>query len=226
MDIKIAPSILAANPLNMGEDIKKAEDAGVEYLHLDIMDGHFVPNLSFGPHHVKSIRKVSKLFFDTHLMISEPEKYIEVFKEAGSDLITFHAEVMDNQEQMVALADKIHSLGIKAGISIKPKTPASVLKGILNKFDLVLIMSVEPGFGNQSYIQEVNPKIAEIKKMAEEENPDIDIEVDGGVNAKTISMPVENGANVLVAGSAVFGAEDIESCVKELRSLISSSVRG
>ena len=162
MDIKIAPSILAAHPLNMGEDIKKAEDAGVEYLHLDIMDGHFVPNLSFGPHHVKAIRKVSKLFFDTHLMISEPEKYIEVFKEAGADLITFHAEVMDNQEQMVALADKIHSLGIKAGISIKPKTSASVLKGILNKFDLVLIMSVEPGFGNQSYFGKVFKRLENI----------------------------------------------------------------
>lgn len=215
----IAPSILAADASRLAQEVAAVEKAGCEYLHIDIMDGHFVPNLSYSQHIVKCLRLDSKMIFDVHLMITNPEKYIESFVKAGADLITVHAEVADDSEGIIALAEQIHSFGIRAGISVKPKTPASVLKGLLSHFELVLVMSVEPGFGGQSYIEDVNEKISELYEMAEIENPEIDIEVDGGIGANTISMPVKAGANILVAGSSVFGAEDPAKAAEELLQL-------
>lgn len=212
--IKIAPSILAADPGNLRAEVKRAEDAGAEFLHLDIMDAHFVPNLSYSPHIVKALRSDSKMFFDVHLMMTNPLDYAEAFVDAGADLITIHAEVIDD---LKAAADTLHSLGVKAGIAIKPKTPVSAIKDYIKYFDMVLLMTVEPGFGGQSYIESVNPKITEVRQIITDMGLDIDIQVDGGVGAKNAEIPVRAGANVLVAGSAIFGAEDVEEAVKEIR---------
>ncbi|MBQ8598763.1 MAG: ribulose-phosphate 3-epimerase [Oscillospiraceae bacterium] len=199
--IKISPSILSADFSNLGQDVRDMEAAGVEMLHIDVMDGHFVPNISFGAPVFKMIRKDFSRIFDVHLMISEPLRYIDDFVKAGADIITFHVEC---DSDIQATIDKIKAAGKKVGLVLKPKTPASVLKPYLEQLDMVLVMTVEPGFGGQSFMYDMMPKVKEIREMITASGKDIDLEVDGGVNAETAKICVENGANVLVAGSYLF----------------------
>ena len=208
--IKISPSILSSDFSKLGYDVEKVEQGGAEYLHIDVMDGVFVPNISLGACVQKSIRKQSKMVFDTHLMIVDPIRYIDDFYKAGSDIITIHYESCDNVEETLK---KIRDLGMKAGLSIKPKTPVSVIKPLIGKFDMLLIMSVEPGFGGQSFIPESLEKIKEARALL----PELDIEVDGGINADNINEVVKSGANVIVAGSAIFGHDDVSMAIQTLR---------
>ena len=208
--IKISPSILSADFSKLGFDVDRAEKGGAEYLHIDVMDGVFVPNISLGAPIQKSIRKQSKMVFDTHLMIIDPIRYVDDFAKAGSDIITIHLESCDNVAETL---EKIRSYGIKAGLSIKPKTPVTALKPFIGMSDMLLIMSVEPGFGGQSFIPESLDKIRESRALL----PELDIEVDGGINADNINEVVKAGANVIVAGSAVFGKEDVASAIALLR---------
>lgn len=199
--IKISPSILAADFANLGQEARDMDAAGVEMLHIDIMDGHFVPNISFGAGVYGMIRKDFSRIFDVHLMISEPLRYIDDFVKAGADIITFHVEC---DSDIQATIDKIKSHGKKVGLVLKPKTPASALKPYLEQLDMVLVMTVEPGFGGQSFMYDMMPKVKEIREMITATGKDIDLEIDGGVNAETAKICVENGANVLVAGSYLF----------------------
>ncbi len=199
--IKISPSILAADFANLGQEARDMDAAGVEMLHIDVMDGHFVPNISFGAGVYKMIRKDFSRIFDVHLMISEPLRYIDDFVAAGADIITFHVEC---DSDIQATIDKIKAAGKKVGLVLKPKTPASALTPYLEQLDMVLVMTVEPGFGGQSFMADMMPKVTEIRKMIVATGKDIDLEVDGGVNAETAKICVEAGANVLVAGSYLF----------------------
>ena len=205
--IKLSPSILSADFSRLGEQVKEIEEAGAQYLHIDVMDGHFVPNISFGAPIMKSIRKMSNMVFDVHLMISDPFKYIDDFAKAGADIITFHVNSDSNVEKTL---DKIKSHNIKCGLAVNPDILVETLFPYKDKIDMVLIMSVFAGFGGQSYIDDVNEKI---KAAREYFGPDIDIEVDGGISLKNKDVPVSNGANVLVAGTAVFGAESPKDAV-------------
>jgi len=216
--ILVAPSILSADFANLGQDIKKIEAAGADWVHVDVMDGQFVPNITIGVPVVKSIRKVTNMPFDVHLMIVEPEKYIKEFAQAGSDLITVHAEACNNLEETI---DLIKSFGVKAGVSIKPKTPVDVIKNLIRKLDLVLIMTVEPGFGGQSFIMDCLPKISEAKEIAEKESlNDLYIQVDGGINGKTAGLAISAGADVLVAGNYIYNADNINQAVMSLKNSV------
>ena len=211
--IEISPSVLGANLMCLGEEIRRVEELGIGWLHLDHMDGHFVPNISFGPDFVSAMRKQTKLFLDVHLMLSEPMKYIETYAKAGADLITVHVEADDDAETMLRA---IAAQGIKAGISIKPGTPVQAIEPLLPLCDLVLVMTVEPGFGGQSLREDCVAKIPELKAMIEKSGRDILIEVDGGVKRENAEKVVRAGADVLVMGTGLFRADDPKAVVREV----------
>ena len=207
--ILVAPSILSADFANLERDIKKVENSGADWLHIDVMDGHFVPNITIGVPVVKSIKKITNLPLDVHLMIENPQMYIEPFAQAGADILTFHYEAVNNPKEVLL---KIREQGMKAGISIKPKTLPNVLDGLYEYIDLILIMTVEPGFGGQKFMEECAEKLNYYKNL---EN--IYLEVDGGINEQTSKIAVKNGANVLVAGNYIYKAENIKSAINSLR---------
>ena len=207
--ILVAPSLLSADFANLERDIKKVQAAGADWLHIDVMDGHFVPNITIGPVVVKDIKKVSDLPLDVHLMIKDPQKYIEPFVKAGSDIITFHIETVKDPEGIIRL---IKDSGKKVGVSIKPQTKVASIQSILDKVDLVLVMSVEPGFGGQGFIKSAVPKIQELRKIYGG-----NISVDGGINDENAGMVTKAGANVLVAGNYVFSSKDVNDAIRRLR---------
>ncbi len=213
-NIKISPSILSADFSILGEEIKSLEKAGADLIHVDVMDGHFVPNITMGPPIIKMIRKCTKLPFDVHLMISPVEKYIKDFANAGSDIITIHPEATDNLKRAVKT---IKSLGKKAGVSLNPKTPISVLMDVINEIDLILIMSVNPGFAGQSFMSEVLPKVKELRQIINEKKLKIDIEIDGGINFETAPLAVKAGANILVSGTTIFTGGSLKENILKLR---------
>ena len=213
--IKISPSALACDLTKMGEELSEISKAGADMIHLDVMDGVFVPNSSFGLAVLESLRKKSDMFFDVHLMITKPEKYIERYiTECGADLITFHLEATDVADECLAT---IKRYGKKAAVSIKPKTPVEAVYPYLDRCDMILIMTVEPGFGGQSFMPDMLEKVKALRAEIDRRGLDIDIQVDGGINAETSKLAVAAGANVLVAGSAVFKAQDRRAAIEALR---------
>jgi ribulose-phosphate 3-epimerase len=202
--IKLAPSILAADFARLGQQVLEAEQSGADRIHVDVMDGHFVPNLSMGPGVQKSLRPITKLPLETHLMIEEPDRYMEAFVKSGSDRLIVHFE---NKGDLLGRLRRIRALGVSPGVVINPETPADGLEPLLPEVDLVLVMTVHPGFGGQQFIADMLPKIRQVRSMIDRYKPGIDLEVDGGIEPHTVGPAVQAGARVLVAGSAVFGAK-------------------
>lgn len=212
--ILVAPSILAADFSKLGEEVKRVEEAGCDLLHLDVMDGHFVPNLTIGPPLIKSIRKNTEMVFDTHLMISDPLKYVKPFAEAGSDHITFHVEADNDPDEVIK---EIESHGCSAGICLKPGSAVDTLIPYLDRISLVLVMTVEPGFGGQSFMADMMPKVKKIREEIKKRSLPVHLEVDGGIDAKTVTQAVSSGANMLVAGTSVFrNPEGAKKAIEDL----------
>ena len=214
MQTIISPSILSADFANLERDVKLVQDNGADWIHVDVMDGHFVPNITIGVPVVKSLKKITDLPLDVHLMIDNPDKYVEPFANAGADILTFHYEAIFSSQNILDLIKKIHSFGIKCGISIKPKTSPEVLIPYLDIVDMVLVMTVEPGFGGQKFMSDCAEKIKFIKQMASEK---LIIQVDGGINEKTGKICKEFGANSLVAGSYIYKSSDIKKAIQSLK---------
>lgn len=209
----VSPSILSADFANLERDIKKVEVAGADWLHIDVMDGHFVPNITIGVPVVKSLKKITKLPLDVHLMIENPDKYIEAFANAGADILTFHYEAK-SEITCEEIIKKIHSFGMKAGMSIKPKTSADTILPYINNLDLVLVMTVEPGFGGQKFMEDCSDKLTIIKEHSKK---DLFLQVDGGINDITAKICTQKGANSLVAGNYIYNSDNIEKSIKSLR---------
>lgn len=212
--IKISPSILSSDYGNLSSELKRMETCGADMLHIDVMDGHFVPNITLGAPIVKCIRKSSALPFDVHLMISDPYKYIPDFVNAGSDIITFHAEADSDIEKTI---DLILASGKKAGLSVKPKTPVEAVYPYLDKLSMVLVMTVEPGFGGQSFMEDMMPKVSAVRSEIDRRGLDVDIQVDGGINKDTISIAAKAGANVFVSGNAIFSSDDAKKTIADFK---------
>jgi ribulose-phosphate 3-epimerase len=215
--IQISPSILSADFSQLGSEIKRLEEGGADLIHVDVMDGHFVPNLTIGPPVIKALKKNCSIKFDVHLMISPVHKYIDAYADAGADIITIHPEATDDLSSSIK---KIKDLGKKVGVSLNPKTKVSIIKDHLEQIDLVLIMSVNPGFGGQKFMPEVLDKIKELKNIQKEQNIDFDIEIDGGINFENSKMAIEAGANILVSGTTIFKSNngDIKKNIDLLKS--------
>jgi ribulose-phosphate 3-epimerase len=215
--VKLAPSLLSADFADIAAQIRLVEAAGADALHLDSMDGRFVPNFTWGPKIVRDLRKLTTLSFDCHLMIVEPEKYVDAFREAGADIITFHYEATPHAHRLL---QHLRSIGARAGIGINPQTPSAMLVDLIEECDQILVMSVNPGFGGQAFIERALVKLREVRALIDERNPACDLEVDGGIGLENIERAIDAGATMLIAGSSVFGAADPAQAVRDMRGRI------